>query len=369
VTTRLLYFVSHPIQYQAPLLRMIAREPGLDLKVVFENDFSSRQYHDAGFGVDVQWDVPLREGYESALASDVDLASEIRASNVVWLHGWQSALMRRVLSLAGRIGRPVLMRGENWSAAMPDGAPPRGWLKRMYLRRIFNRCAAFLAVGSRNRAYYIEHGVPSERIFDMPYAVDNDYFAARAKPAAAAAIRARHGIVPGRKILLYAGKLTARKHADHLLAAWRGADWAVDTRPVLMFVGDGELRGSLERQADGDVVFTGFRNQSEIPAYYAAADLFALLAEREPWGLAVNEAMACGTGVVVSDQVGAGYDLVGPDVGLSLPVGDVGALARALPGLMARSDLLGRAASARIASWDFRADIAGLRTALEAVAP
>lgn len=368
MTTRLLYFVSHPIQYQAPLLRMIAREPGLDLRVVFENDFSSRSYNDAGFGVDVQWDVPLRDGYESVLAADVDLANEIRASNVVWMHGWQGGLMRRVLSLAGSVERPILMRGENWSGAMPDGLPPRSWLKRLYLRRIFNRCSAFLAVGSRNRAYYVERGVRNDRIFDMPYAIDNDYFAARATPHAAAAIRARHGIATDRKILLYAGKLTARKHADHLLAAWRCADWSAGERPILMFVGDGELRTSLERQAGADVIFAGFRNQSEIAAYYAAADLFVLLAEREPWGLAVNEAMACGTGVIVSDQVGAGYDLVGPEVGLQLPAGDIRALARALPGLMMRSDDLGRAAKARIASWDFRADIAGLRTSLDAVA-
>ena len=79
------------------------------------------------------------------------------------------------------------------------------------------------------------------------------------------------------------------------------------------------------------------------------------------------ERMAGGTGVVASDQVGAAYDLIGPDTGFCQPTGDVAGLARALPGLMARSAELGHAAKARIASWDFRADIAGLRSALEAV--
>jgi glycosyltransferase involved in cell wall biosynthesis len=367
VTIRLLYFVSHPIQYQAPLLRLIAREPGISLKVIFEHDFSSGRYHDAGFGVDVQWDVPLRDGYDSALAREIDLVAAIQSVDAVWLHGWESALMRRVLVLARRIGRPVLMRGENWSRAMPDGPPPRNWIKRLYLARIFSRCQAFLAVGSQNRAYYTERGVAPARIFDMPYAVDNDFFASRATPSAAAEVRARHRIAAGRKILLYAGKLTQRKHADHLMMAWSAAEWPDRQRPALLIVGDGELRESLERGADADVIFAGFRNQSEMPAYYAAADLFALLAEREPWGLAVNEAMACGTGVVASDQVGAAYDLIGPDTGFCLPSGDVAGLARALPGLMARSGELGHAAKARIASWDFGADIAGLRTALGAV--
>ena len=367
MTIRLLYFVSHPIQYQAPLLRLIAREPGLSLKVIFEQDFSSGRYRDEGFGVDVQWDVPLRDGYDSALAAETDLDAAIRDADAIWLHGWQSALMRRVLSLARRLGRPVLMRGENWSRAMPDGPVPRRWIKRLYLARIFSRCQGFLAVGSQNRAYYTERGVAPGHIFAMPYAVDNEFFAARATAQAAAEVRARHRIAADRKILLYAGKLTQRKHADHLMMAWNAAEWPDQQRPALLIVGDGELRASLERAADADVIFAGFRNQSEMPAYYAAADLFALLAEREPWGLALNEAMACGTGVIATDQVGAAYDLISPETGLCLPTGDVAGLARALPGLMARSAELGRAAKTRIAAWDFRADIAGLRTALDAV--
>lgn len=367
MTTRLLYLVSHPIQYQAPLLRLIARDPGILLSVVFEQDFSSGRYRDAGFGVDVEWDVPLRDGYESKLASEIDLAKLLRESDAIWMHGWESRLMRDALGLADQARRPVLMRGENWAGAMPDGGVPRRWLKRLYLRRIFARCRAFLAVGSRNRAYYEDHGVAPDSIFDMPYAIDNDYFAQRATPQAALAVKSRHGIAADRKILLYAGKLTARKHADHLLTAWRTAAWGDGERPILLIVGDGELRPALERAAGPDVVFAGFRNQSEMPAYYAAADLFALTAEREPWGLAVNEAMACGTGVIASDQVGAAYDLVDSETGFRSVAGDIAGLARALPELIGRSEELGRAAHARVARWDFRADIDGLKTALDAV--
>ena len=61
---RLAYLVSHPIQYQAPLLRRIAREPDIDLTVFFGSDFSLRAYRDEGFGVDVAWDTPLTEGYK-----------------------------------------------------------------------------------------------------------------------------------------------------------------------------------------------------------------------------------------------------------------------------------------------------------------
>src|SRR5476649_2632383 len=61
---RLAYLVSHPIQYQAPLLRRIAEEPDIDLTVFFGSDFSVRGYTDEGFGVGVKWDVPLLDGYK-----------------------------------------------------------------------------------------------------------------------------------------------------------------------------------------------------------------------------------------------------------------------------------------------------------------
>ena len=363
MTRRLLYVVSHPIQYQAPLLRRIASDPDISLLVAFENDFSSRRYRDHGFGVDVEWDVPLREGYDSRLVDEIDWPRELAACDAVWVHGWESHGLRRIMADAYALKRPVLLRGENWDRAMPDGLPPRSWAKRWYLSRIFKRCSAFLAIGSANRAYYRAHGIDPAKIFLMPYAIDNDYFASRATEAAAAQVRERHNIARGRKILLFAGKLTARKRAGDVLAAWRRADWLGEP-PVLLIVGDGEQRADLERGAGPDLIFAGFRNQSEMPAYYAAADLFALVSEREPWGLAVNEAMACGTAVVVSDEVGAGFDLVDQTTGHTIQVGDIATLARVLPALVARSDALGAAARARIADWDFAADINGLKRAL-----
>src|SRR5579875_946742 len=64
-SVRLAYLVSHPIQYQAPLLRRIAVEPDIDLTVLYGSDFSVRGYKDHGFGVEVAWDVPLLDGYRS----------------------------------------------------------------------------------------------------------------------------------------------------------------------------------------------------------------------------------------------------------------------------------------------------------------
>lgn len=369
MSVRLLYIVSHPIQYQAPLLRLIAATEGIRLRVLFEDTASAGMHFDPGFGREIEWDVPLREGYDNIAARETDLEAEIGGADVVWLHGWQGIFMGRALRIARQLGKPVLMRGENWDGAMPDGDGLRGWLKRRYLAWIFRHCRAFLCIGSANRAYYRRHGIPDERLFDMPYAIDNDAFAARAAAADTVALRRELGIPVDAQVLLYAGKLSRRKHPDVLLDAWQRADWPRG-RPILLFVGDGEMAADLRQSSEGqeEVVFAGFRNQGELPGFYALADIFVLAASAEAWGLAINEAMACGTGIIASTECGAAADLVGPDTGYAVPPGDAAALASILPEALDRASALGDGARRRIAGWNFDADIAGLKQALEAVA-
>jgi len=366
--TRLLYLVSHPIQYQAPLLRRIAAEPGIALRVVFGHVATARTHREPEFGIELDWDVPLLDGYDSVALADTDLAREIGAADAVWIHGWQYRWQRRALVTASRRRVPVLMRGENWSGATPDAAGPVEWARRLGRRTLFRHVSGFLAIGSRNRDYYVEHGVPPARLFSMPYAVDNDYFATRAKAAAGSrdALRDRLEIPQGRPVLLFVGKLMARKRPDLLVAAWKAARW-VGAQPVLLFVGDGELRDGLRRAAP-QAVFAGFRNQSELPAFYDLADLLVVPSRREPWGLVINEAMACGTAAVASDDVGAAHDLIQPETGGVFRSGDVDSLAAVLAECLPRAEALGQAARQHVAAWDFEADVRGLQTALASVA-
>lgn len=359
---RLLYVVSHPIQYQAPLLRLIAAQPGIRLRVLFQRMPDGDL--DPGFGVAVRWDVPLLEGYEYGLLDFATLGRELAEADVVWLHGWQGAAMKRVLVAAKARGRTVLMRGENWLGAMPEPSGWRGWAKRAYLRALFALCDGFLAIGRRNAEYYTRLGIASSRVFSMPYAVDNDFFAARADESDPATLRAALELPPRRPIVLYAGKLMPRKHPHTLLRAWRLAFPQPEGRPLLVYVGDGEMGPQLRAEAGDDVHFLGFRNQSELPGLYALADVFVLAAEAEAWGLAINEAMACGTAVIASPQCGAAHDLLDDSVGAVVEAGDAQALADALRRVLPRAAELGAAARARVAQWDFAADLRGLHQAL-----
>lgn len=365
--TRLLYFVSHPIQYQAPLLRRIAQEPEIDLRVVFGETSSAGVHYEPDFGRDVGWDVPMLDGYNWISLSATSLEGELARANAMWVHGWQYSWQRRAIAMAARRSVPVLMRSENWDGAMPDVAGPLGWARRAWRRTLLRRCRAFLAIGSRNRDYYLRYAVPPAQIFPMPYAIDNRVFAEGATVAAPRRAELRHklGVAPESKVLLFVGKLIPRKRPDLLVEAWLSANWE-GQRPTLIFVGDGEMRKSLQRMAN-DAIFTEFRNQSALPALYDLADLLVVPSEREPWGLVVNEAMACGTAVVASDQVGAAHDLIGPDCGAVFRTGDRDDLAAKLTTCLPNAVRLGERARHRIAGWDFEADVRGLRAALASV--
>lgn len=392
---RLAYVVSHPIQYQAPLLRRIALEPDIDLTVLFGSDLSTRGYKDQGFGVEVAWDTPLLEGYRSRFLPALhdpgtvtattplsrSLSSALRHSDgspafdAAWVHGYASVNSLRAILAANALGMPVLLRAESWTGDRPRSALKLG-AKSLFLRGLRPLIAATLPIGSQNQSYWAKYFGENMPQFPMPYAVDNIFFAERTREARSRVVELRQqlGLEPSRPVILFASKLQERKRAEDLIEAFRtlGQTAPAASRPYLVIVGDGEERARLEslcaRTGLRDVSLAGFRNQTELPAFFALADVFVLPSRHEPWGLIVNEAMAAGCPVIVSSEVGAAADLVTDGVeGFVFPAGNVHALAAALYAALRdpeRLAAMGAAAARRIASWDFEADVRGLRSAL-----
>jgi glycosyltransferase involved in cell wall biosynthesis len=391
---RLAYFVSHPIQYQAPLLRRIAREPDIDLEVFFSSDHTVRGYVDEGFGVKVEWDVPLLEGYGSSflprwreagkepgfwrpLNHGIFGRLEYGRFDAVWSHGYSNANSLRVIASAAMLGIPVLLRAES---TLDDRE--RGWAKLVakegFFRMLRGQVRAVLAIGEANARYWRHYLGEEMLIFRMPYAVDNDFFQRRAADAAAGreALRAELGFAPGRPVILFASKLQERKRCSDLVAAHR---LLREPRPHLVIVGDGEERQRLEQLAAGDpaargqVRFLGFRNQTELPRYFDLCDVFVLPSRHEPWGLVVNEAMNAGRAVVVSDDVGCQQDLVRDgETGMVFPAGNVEALTGAIERVLVTPETaarMGAAAKAHIGRFSFEQDVAGLRQALASCVP
>ena len=392
---RLTYLVSHPIQYQAPLLRRIAQEPDIDLTVLFASDFSVRGYKDEGFGVGVTWDVPLLDGYRHVFLPRVrDTTSPsatrplnygifrhlrgaggVPAADVLWVHGYSTVNSLHGMLAAKSLGIPVLLRAESWLKDR-HRTGPRLAAKAAFFKLLKSLVDAVLPIGTLNAAYwhyYFGHDIPQ---FLMPYAVDNQYFQARSAAAAKnrSALQAQLGLDPSRPVILFASKLQSRKHCDHLLEAFLTLrhESALTPPPYLLIVGDGEERKALEARAAASGVegihFCGFRNQSELPGFFDLASVFVLPSRHEPWGLIVNEVMNASRAVIISTDVGCQPDLITDGVeGCLFPPGDVPALTAALrrvlatPGTAAR---MGASGLQTIQQWSFEQDIHGLRQAL-----
>ena len=329
---RIAYCLTHPIQYQSPLVRYLVAS-GIDLELVYATDITATGYRDTGFGQDVKWDVPLLSGYPyHVLFPGTDIPSglsglskyyaalnttlKVLAADVVWVHGWGNAYPLAAVLAAKQLKLPVWMRGET-SLDCLHGGRIRQFAHKRVLSLLFRTISRFLAIGSANRDFYRVHGVSESRIHMAPYAVDNVFFQERCQKASVNRERLRQklGIDEDRPIVLFSGKLTCVKDPATLI---RAIGLASATRPMLLLAGDGILRPSLENLANevapGLVKFLGFCNQTELPAFYDLCDLFVLPSVFEPWGLVVNEAMNAGKPIVISNKVGAAYDLVRPEI-------------------------------------------------------
>jgi glycosyltransferase involved in cell wall biosynthesis len=219
--------------------------------------------------------------------------------------------------------------------------------------------------------------VSESLIYHTPYSVDNEFFTSeRAKwMAHREQLKIGLGFSPNMPVIIFSGKLIQRKRPMDLLHAYAGL---VEKGIVagLLFIGEGELRPALEQlvreRGLTNVRIAGFQNQTQLPRYYAVGDVLVLPSQFDPWGLVVNEAMLFSMPVIVSDQVGAGPDLVqDSETGYTYPVGDVMQLQALLKQLLLNTDLrqrMGQAAQERIRHWNYDTCVNEIVRAVDAVA-
>jgi glycosyltransferase involved in cell wall biosynthesis len=333
---QLMIVETHPVQYHAPVYRMLQQRFGIAVTAVYGSDFSVAGYRDPGFGATFSWDTDLLSGYDSRFLARVDaggarVASEVSARGLgrvlreirpraVLMTGYwplfhQSVFMRLLAARA-----PLLFRGET-----TDHARERTLLMRTMrdtaLKLFYARCARLLYIGERSILHFRRLGCADEKLVYSPYCVDASVFQAdeAARDRLRPGVRERLDIGPDQVAVLFAGKLIRHKAPLMLLRSVKQLPEAVRRRLVMVFLGSGELEREASQIADAPpriaVRFLGFQNQSQLSAYYHAADLLTLPSRHwETWGLVVNEGLHHGLPCVVSESVGCALDLVEPGV-------------------------------------------------------
>lgn len=389
---RIAIIASHPVQYQVPLFRLLADQPNFDARVFYCSDFGARRADfDRDFNRSIDWsgDGDLFAGYRSSVlmrffsrgkigfwrCCNPDIAFELLRGrfDVVWVNGWDTATAWIVFAVAFLLRIPILLRAESPANQEVRRSGFKLFLKKIVFGKLlFPRIAGFLYIGAQNKEFYRIYGVPEARLFFTPYAVDIQSFFSKADLLGADkdVLRDKLGLPKAKKIILFVGKLISKKRPLDLLRAY-----AIATTPdrTLVFVGEGNLRFSIELEAGGrriaNVFLAGFKSQSELPEYYAAADIFVLPSQAgETWGLVVNEAMCFGLPVITSDIVGCAADLVHPGQnGYTFALGDVKALSDKIDFLL-KDDALrsrfGKKSQEIIANYSYEKDVEGILAAV-----
>jgi glycosyltransferase involved in cell wall biosynthesis len=378
-----------PTPYRWPLFERVAKEPSVALTVFFYSRNES----------DRDWTVPV-DGSGGPGRPAVEFlpgrALHVRGGKRSLFFHWNAAILERLTkerfdvavipgwSMPTSVAAAMACRARGIPYVIfsetHDRSPRPAWLratKRVVLRPLIGGAAAWLSTGTLSEQFFAKHGAVRERIFR--FANTPDVEALRAKVDAArprrAAVREALGVPVDGVVALFVARLIGAKDPACLLDAQailekRGA------APWLVFVGDGPeaktLRESAAARSLARVRFAGSREPRDLPEIYAAADLFVLPSRHEPWGVVVNEAMAAGLPVVLSDRVGAAPDLLVDGAnGRLFPSGDAARLADAVGEIAGDAALRARmgAESLRIvAGWGYEPSVQGFLSAVRAAA-
>lgn len=337
---RLAIVTTHPIQYNAPWFRLLAQQSDIEVKVFYTWEASENvAKYDPGFGKVIAWDIPLLEGYEYTfvrnIASDqgshrykgIDnptLNKEIAAwgAQAILVFGWAyKSHLGCIRHFKNKI--PVLFRGD--STLLDETGGIKQIIRRVLLRYVYSFIDYALYVGQNNKNYYLKHGINERQLVFVPHAIDNDRFAADENTFHEEAKRwkATIGIPENCFTILFAGKLEAKKNPEYLLKL---AKRLKDPDFRFVIVGNGEQEPMLKKAAENDnrIFFLDFQNQKKMPIIYRVGDVFVLPSKGpgETWGLAINEAMACGRPVITSTKTGGAIDMVA-DNGIILDPDDI----------------------------------------------
>ncbi|MGY4706902.1 glycosyltransferase family 4 protein [Candidatus Bipolaricaulota sp. J31] len=384
---RLIILASHPVQYQAPLFRLLHQSPYLDVVVYYCWDFGVKNYFEPDFGLHIKWDISLLNGYKYIFLRN--LSPKPSASfwgqinpgiinvlvrdqyDALLIHGYTTFTSWLALLSARLIGTPVIFRGEG--DLLRPISRRKQVVKKILLRWLFKRVDAVLYSCTANADYYRFYGVPKQKMFFAPSAVDNTFFQEQArhlKPERCK-IKQELGIPCSLPVILTASKLIRRKRPLDVLRAFE----KVQDKGVLVFVGDGPERKKLEKFVESrhirNVYFAGFINQSEISRFYAIADIFVLASEWDPSPKALQEVMNFAVAVILSDRVGTAFDLVKEgENGFIYPVGNVEILSEHLTQLLENPELresMGKKSLEIVSEWNYEGTFRGILEAVKYV--
>jgi len=325
---KLAIVTTHPIQYYAPLFRILAEESVIELKVFYTWSQAREKVKDKTFGKEIKWDIPLLEGYDYEFVENISknpgsnrwkgidnpqLIAKIEAYDpyAILVFGWNmKSHFQTMRFFKGKI--PVWFRGD--STLLDETKGIKTILRRLWLTFVYRNVDKAFYVGKESKKYFKAHGLKDNQLVFAPHAIDNERFfdATGDHERTAKNWRKELGFEDEDIVVLFAGKFEPRKDLELLVKAIIELQKNGFNHLKLLLLGNGPLEMDVNTVSE-DFSFIQklpFQNQSKMPLVYRLGDIFCLPSKSETWGLGVNEAMACSRPVLVSTKVGCAPDLV-----------------------------------------------------------
>lgn len=371
---KLAIITTHPIQYNAPWFAMLSKRKRLELKVFYTWQNAEKKFFDPDFKQQLEWDIPLLDGYEYEFVKNTasvqssksyygiqnpDLNKRILLykPDAILVFGWKlKSHLSAMKYFKGKI--PVLFRGD--STLLDENGSGKDKIRRIILGHVFKNIDVALYVGMQNKNYFQNNGLKDYQLVYVPHAIDNKRFMDLPQSGTTQLEKWKRqlGIEKKKPVFLFVGKFEHKKNPLILSEAAK----VLKTKSFrILFVGGGELEELLKKESDlfAHLQILPFQNQSLMPLVYRLGDVLVLPSKGpgETWGLAVNEAMACGLPVIVSDKVGCADDLVENNFnGFIFKSGDVSQLAEKMLFFIENKDKIiqmGLASRDKIDFWSF----------------
>ena len=386
---RVLLVGSHPTQYGSPQFRQMAQHPQLEVLVAYCSLQGAEAAVDPDFGVPVQWDIPLLDGYSWVELSNRsprpglgrffgllnpglwNLIRRGRFDAVIIFTGYACASFWIAVAAAKSSRTAVLFGTDATTLRSRDAQDWKTPLKSVLLPAIFRLADVAIATSEGTVQFLSSLGISQERMVLVPFVVDNDWWNQEAEKVNRAEARSQWNLPSNWPVVLFCAKFQPWKRPHDLLRAFAKAG-VPDS--ILAFAGDGPLRASLEAESRAlgiaeRVRFLGFVPQSKLPGLYRSADVMVLPSQSDACPTVVCEAMVCGCPVVISDEIRGRFELVRPGkTGFIFPCGNVdelaGILRKILPDKAALKSL-SDAARVRMETWSLRENVEGIIRAVK----
>lgn len=329
---------THPIQYHAPLFSYLSKNSNYSLKVFYTLGHQHADTFDKDFGIARNWNLDLLSGYEYEFLVNTSKSSSSDSfwgvnnptiikkikeynPNAILVYGWRHYSHFVTLNyFKGKV--PILFRGD--STTLDDAAANPLFLlfKYTFLKWIYSKVDYVLSPGQASDKYFQKAGIPKSKIIRTPHSVDNQRFEifTEKEYSRLSELKIELLISNNDFVFLFAGKFIEKKNPLLLIKAFELLAQS-NHKVKLLLVGNGNLEiemrrlvASLSHSISKRIIFLPFQDQQQIRTMYRLAHVFVLPSLSETWGLSVNESLATGTPVLVSNRCGCAFDLVKPNV-------------------------------------------------------